>query len=1674
MKQKRMNFSRMGKTLVSALLCASLLLPTVGTAVQASDILTARTETVQVIRPYITGMETVGTELKGMYTYYDVNGRPEAGSSFRWLRSDTKLGEYTEIPGATGSSYTLTQQDAGKYIRFEVTPRTSNEAGSAQQSWMIGPVLTAEQYSRIDNRFDNDNDFMANVNSIQSDIASRLANAVYFTVDSEELHGSEVFYKNNIQGEFDPSTKPVVQGGMVYAPAAFFTTLLDAEAPDVETVAIDGATYYNLKQAAAALGKQMWSGDEQQSEIANFQMEHLGQGLIVLSGTEAIFDPVTDRDLIDEACNMLYTLRATDEQMQWFRDAKYGMFLHWDPSSQLGVEISWDRKAFRNGDIDNGLRNPIDPEYDTQYKTYNPSEYNPDEWMQLAKEAGMKYVVLTSKHHGSFSNFFSDYDNYTIENTPYGQDIVEKYVAAAKKAGLKVGFYYSARDWYNPNYLTADHHRYLEYYFGQVQELMSNYGDIDIMWFDSIGTSSLNQWDPRTLLRRMKQINPDVIVNNRYTAVLAGYEKSPYDVNGDWYTPEHRLGGFDSSRPWESCMTVTEAPGGGWSYRPNGRIKSVEESVKYLINNVVNDGNLLYNIGPMPNGKLHEDHAEVFRQVGKWLEPYEEAIYNTRGGPYQNPEWGGSTFRTDENGLETIYLHVTPLLKGYTPSGNSLQIDAPGNGQTYSSASLVKDGKEVQLTYNEDGILLTLPEGESWDAYDTVIRLTPDIPASLASKISEAESYANSLTSDLLATVRQSLTDQAAEAKQVLDSGETGRYTEQLRLLNSCIQRARSADALAEAVASAEQKLESVAVGTNPWECSQYLYDSLQNNISAAKSMLNDAGANADQFDKSVSALNIAVGSLNDLMNSLAVTFTPDQGKVDSGTTFSMSQPWQELNIRYTLDGSEPDASSAVYQGGQLAIPTGIMTVKAALFDASGKKVGATCTHTYLNTETAQNLSPRASSVQASTIYSESYTGEKACDGNMSTRWATPDGTITATLELQFDSPQTVNTAQIQEYLDTGETTRISKFAIEYWQDGGWKRAYTGDKVGANKVFSFAEFTSDRVRLNIEACMNVTIWEFSLFRLEDSVGVTADKTNLRPNETAQLAVSGQLADGKPITPEMIEDVTYHTDREDLVSIDETGRLSIKEFSGEISFAVWADVTFNGKTVTTEKLSFKASVLGENLALGKTASSSSVYGGGFEAPKAVDGNDRTRWASKPNEPDYWLEVDLGAETQLNHMKFQVYSDRSDPVNYEVYTEFKIQYLKDGTWVDAYDSSAMTHQITYPVYNGTESYNNVWVDNSGTVKSTDYLVSFDTVTASKIRLFSDNTKKDPSIIEFGAYYVPEQAIVDKSGLDAAIQQAAAYEGKESEYTVDSWAALRGALETANTVFADPDADQETVNTAAAALQEAIDGLVKREPVETDKTILKKVLDYAVQAKAGEEYANVIASVKASFDAALLSADEVYRDTTAPQAEVDRAWMNLLSEIHKLGFQAGDKTQLELLLSYAKTIDLTNYVQQGQYEYTAALAAAQACFEDGDALTNEVNLAAQELLDAMMNLRLKADKSILEELLVRAGGIDTTLYSAETIESFLQAKKEAERVFADSESTQHAVDSAADSLERALGQLMPLDPVPAVQGQGDSRSANGSPKTGDPFSAAGILLLAASGSVLLKRKHRYGSDK
>lgn len=710
---------------------------------------------IQAIRPYLEGFEAVGSRLKGRYTYSHQNGAPESGSAFRWLRAREKAGPYTEISGETGVDYTLSAEDAGCFIQFEVTPRSSAGQGAPRRSVPVGPVLTQEQSARIRDRFANGRPYLENVRSLQDEIARRLGDAAFFLVDSGALHGSDFFYARGERMEFDASSRPVVREGIVYVQAGFFRAVLQRDAPEIDGIDWNGRRYYPLREAAGALGLFIWSGEENQGEVAHFRMRHLGQGLVIVSRHPVALDPVADRDLIDEACNLLYSLRADEEQMQWFRDARYGLFIHFDPSSLLGVEISWARKALRPHDSDNGCRNPIDPVYDTQYLRYNPARFDADGWMQFAKEAGMRYVIFTAKHHGGFSNFYSDYDCYTIEHTPYGKDLVAQYTAAARRAGLRVGIYYSIRDWYHPYYLTQAHDRYLEYLFGQLSELLTRYGTIDLMWFDSIGESSMNRWDLRTLLRRMKQYNPALIVNNRFAAVR-GVKKIPAELQGDFDTPEQKMGDFQSKRPWESCMTILQSPerGGGWSWRTDCRVRTVEESLQYLINNAVNDGNLAYNICPGPDGTLDEKQMAVFRKVGEWLTVYGASIYHTRGGPYIQPRWGGSTYRDEAGEIgagRTLYLHIAPVLwnsavagqrvkrahskvrrfwnrlllricNGYT--ARSISIACPPDGRRYAHAVLLKNGKSVELAWKRNGYRLTLPEGGRWDVCDTVIRLT--------------------------------------------------------------------------------------------------------------------------------------------------------------------------------------------------------------------------------------------------------------------------------------------------------------------------------------------------------------------------------------------------------------------------------------------------------------------------------------------------------------------------------------------------------------------------------------------------------------------------------------------------------------------------------------------------------------------------------------------------------------------------------------------------------------------------------------------------------------------------------------------------------------------------------------------------------------------------------------
>lgn len=359
-----------------------------------------------------------------------------------------------------------------------------------------------------------------------------------------------------------------------------------------------------------------------------------------------------------------------DERMQWFRDAKFGLFIHWGPCSITGTEISWGRDAERTMDIRNGAKPSEQVEkyghdffipgdlYDSLYTYFNPVKFDADAWVKTAQDAGMQYIVFTAKHHDGFSNYHTKLSDYSIVNAPFKRDIVKELTEACHKVGMKVGLYYSTRDWFHPDYLVGDNVKYDTFYRGQIEELLTNYGEVDVIWFDHVGGKDWSKWKFDELFAMMYQRNPRLIINNR-AAKFCG-PKTPEDkgpatpaikkmTEGDFYTPEGKIGKMDLIRDWESCIHV----GKGWSYRGEEGFKSEEECIKMLVSCTTGGGNLLLNFGPRFDGTFTDAETNVAKAMGQWLKTYGEAVYGTRGGPYKNGAWGGSCHKGKK-----LYLHV--------------------------------------------------------------------------------------------------------------------------------------------------------------------------------------------------------------------------------------------------------------------------------------------------------------------------------------------------------------------------------------------------------------------------------------------------------------------------------------------------------------------------------------------------------------------------------------------------------------------------------------------------------------------------------------------------------------------------------------------------------------------------------------------------------------------------------------------------------------------------------------------------------------------------------------------------------------------------------------------------------------------------------------------------------
>ncbi len=397
------------------------------------------------------------------------------------------------------------------------------------------------------------------------------------------------------------------------------------------------------------------------------------------------------------------TASQREARIAWWRQGRLGMFIHWGPVSLTGLEISWSR-ANSNPKCPNKGPTPVEV-YDHLYEKFNPVQFDARQWVATARAAGMKYMVLTAKHCDGFLLWHSQADDYNIARTPFTRDVCGELTQAAHEDGMRLGWYFSPMDWRDPDFRTERNATFLGKMQKEVQEVLGNYGRIDLLWFDWDGREPL--YDQSRTYALVRKLQPDIVINNRLDLGIGNKNTEIRNPNADYYTPEQQIGKYDDQRPWETCMTL----GTQWSWKPNDKIKSTKEVIHILARVVGGDGNLLLNVGPMPDGRIEPRQAEVLREVGTWLQKNGESIYGTRGGPFKPASALTSTRKGN-----VVYVHI--LRAGGEP------IALPPLPKKIVKSQLLT-GAAVPVVQTDSGITLTVPQPDSENA-DIVVKLTLD------------------------------------------------------------------------------------------------------------------------------------------------------------------------------------------------------------------------------------------------------------------------------------------------------------------------------------------------------------------------------------------------------------------------------------------------------------------------------------------------------------------------------------------------------------------------------------------------------------------------------------------------------------------------------------------------------------------------------------------------------------------------------------------------------------------------------------------------------------------------------------------------------------------------------------------------------------------------------------
>ena len=429
---------------------------------------------------------------------------------------------------------------------------------------------------------------------------------------------------------------------------------------------------------------------------------------------------------------------AYEKRMAWYTDARFGMFIHWGLYA-IPARGEWVRSVKR-----------IPKEaYMTYFEEFDPVDYDPKQWAKAAKEAGMKYMVLTAKHHDGFCLFDSQYTDFKSTNTKCGRDLVREFLDAARGEGLKVGLYYSLLDWYHPDYPHygdlhhpmrdnpaytnegRDFNRYLTYLHNQVRELCTNYGKLDILWFDfsyenENAVMRGETWKATQLVEMVRQLQPEIIIDNRLEVSGEGFgslwEGNPTPYHGDFVSPEQIIPpeGIQDKQGrdlvWEACVTMNN----NWGYCQNDHFfKPAPMLIKKLVECVSKGGNLLLNVGPDARGNIPPQSLEILRQIGAWMKDNSPSIYGCGKAGMAKPDTGRITRKGNK-----LYYHLFENTIGPMPLAGLKR-------EQIDHVRLLATGGEVPLSnswmssnYPEIVFAELGPDPVLPDPVDTVLEIT--------------------------------------------------------------------------------------------------------------------------------------------------------------------------------------------------------------------------------------------------------------------------------------------------------------------------------------------------------------------------------------------------------------------------------------------------------------------------------------------------------------------------------------------------------------------------------------------------------------------------------------------------------------------------------------------------------------------------------------------------------------------------------------------------------------------------------------------------------------------------------------------------------------------------------------------------------------------------------------